>query len=298
VLADNEVEGRADITVAQVQTFLEKKGSALARYTEGGRTAADVIVSAGRAWNISPLYLLARIQTESSLITSGSLDKVRQATGCACPDGGGCDASKATFTIQVQCASRWMRDYFNELRDNGVTRAGWRVGVGKTTLDGCWVTPANRATAALYTYTPHAGAYAIGCGGPWGGTSLVAVAFRLYAPDFGTATPGTWSCASSSHNGAQYWTCSGNARVRCDSAGVVKREDCPMGCFSRPAGTDDLCISKTTSWTCARSSYGGAQWWTCNTDGSLYKCDGVTPTVVRCPSGCTVGALGTHDRCR
>lgn len=51
-----------------------------------------------------------------------------------------------------------------------------------------------------------------------------------------------WNCANSSYNGQQYWTCSGNARYRCNS-GVPVRQDCPKGCQSNPVGTDDICKS-------------------------------------------------------
>ncbi len=300
VLADADIEGRSDVTSAQVQSFLESKGSALATYWEGGKSAAQIIVDSGRAYGISPIYLLALIQTESSLITSGTLNGLRQATGAGCPDGSGCDPALATFTYQIVTAAKWMHEYFEELRTSGITRAGWRVGVAKWTLDGCLVTPANKATAALYTYTPHAGAYAIGCGGPWGGTSLVGVAFRLYAPAFPAAPAGSWSCARSSFSGAQIWTCDGSDRVRCE-AGAPKREHCELGCLARPQGTDDLCISRASSWPCASSSYRGAQWWTCASDGALHECQGsapAVPAIVRCPAGCTVGPLGTDDRCR
>ena len=61
--------------------------------------------------------------------------------------------------------------------------------MAKKTSDNCWVTPANNATAALYTYTPWVGAYASQCGtSQWGGSSLVALLYgnfkssSLFAP--------------------------------------------------------------------------------------------------------------------
>jgi surface antigen len=50
----------------------------------------------------------------------------------------------------------------------------------------------------------------------------------------------SWNCANSSYNGKQYWTCSGNARYRCEN-GTPVRQLCPNGCQSRPLGTDDTC---------------------------------------------------------
>jgi hypothetical protein len=59
----------------------------------------------------------------------------------------------------------------------------------------------------------------------------------------------------------------------------------------------DLCPSPAPSWSCAKSTYQGAQWWTC--DGStLYRCENDAPIGVACPFGCEVGPPGTHDTCR
>lgn len=105
-----------------------------------------------------------------------------------------------------------------------------------------------------------------------------------------------WSCASSAFNGAQFWTCSSGSRYRCENGTPVK-DTCSAGCMSRSSGTDDLCISATTSWSCSSSAYQGAQYWTCSA-GSLYRCESGQPRVVRCPSGCNVRAVGTNDDCR
>jgi surface antigen len=107
----------------------------------------------------------------------------------------------------------------------------------------------------------------------------------------------SWNCANSSYAGQQWWTCNGSARTKCDTAGNPVNETCARGCLSRSAGQNDLCISATSGWACANSAYAGQQWWTCS-GGYLYKCDSVGPVVVACPSGCNVGALGTHDTCK
>src|SRR5262249_54961877 len=101
--------------------------------------------------------------------------------GCACPDGGGCDHSVAGFGNQVQCSANTMKGYYASLNAGHPTIAGWNVGHRQSTSDPCWVTPANKATAALYTYTPWVGAYGQGCGDRnVGGSSLVALSFRKY----------------------------------------------------------------------------------------------------------------------
>jgi hypothetical protein len=180
LLEDDDIVGAAGFTVAHVQRLLEHYGSALAGYQTGGSSAAELIMAACQEFDISPLYMLARMETESGIIRSGTLAHLSAATGCGCPDTAGCDPQYASFADQTRCAAQKMRGYLPSLDQTGQTISGWRVGVGKNTLDPCWVVPENRATAALYTYTPWVGAYAAGCGtSQWGGSSLVAVLHRM-----------------------------------------------------------------------------------------------------------------------
>lgn len=183
LLDDDQILGGERITVAEVQDFLAMKGSYLAGYTDpvSGLDGATIIVERSHSYGVNPLYMIARIQTESSLITSGTADHLEAATGCGCPDGGGCNPELGGFGNQIDCAAEKMRAYHDELEQDGVTRAGWQVGVAKMTSDPCTVTPVNRATAMLYTYTPWVGAYGDQCGtSMWGGSSLVALAYHRY----------------------------------------------------------------------------------------------------------------------
>ncbi|MEI8255518.1 MAG: M23 family metallopeptidase [Deltaproteobacteria bacterium] len=50
------------------------------------------------------------------------------------------------------------------------------------------------------------------------------------------------------------------------------------------------------SWSCGDSSYAGAQYWTCS-GGNIYRCQGGTPQMQTCASGCNVLAAGTDDTC-
>lgn len=109
-------------------------------------------------------------------------------------------------------------------------------------------------------------------------------------------TSGAWQCGNSSYNGSQFWTCSGGNLHKC-SNGVPQQTTCSAGCFTRPVGTNDLCINTTTTWSCGNSSWNGGQYWTCS-GGTLYKCVNGSARKVACPSGCNVGPLGTDDTCR
>ncbi|MBW2458924.1 MAG: hypothetical protein JRI68_30780 [Deltaproteobacteria bacterium] len=74
--------------------------------------------------------------------------------GCGCPDYQNCIEALRGFDKQVACAAERFRTYLTEQDESGATIAGWKVGKAKKTLDGYWVTPKSRATAAIYTYTP------------------------------------------------------------------------------------------------------------------------------------------------
>lgn len=182
LMLDSEMRGGTKISAARIQKFLEDKGSYLATYEEDGRTAANIIADACKSANISPVYMLARIQTESSLVSSGTARSLKAATGCACPDHAACDRRNAGFTQQVECAADLHASYFAEMEENGVTRADWGVGKRMRTLDPCSVTPKTKATAVLYTYTPWVGTRGRQCSshGSSGSTTLVSI-FKSYA---------------------------------------------------------------------------------------------------------------------
>lgn len=187
LMGDGDIFGGAWVTAAKAQAFLNKRGGLLKSYHDpafGGRSAADIIVAESRAQGVSPIYMMARIQTESSLISSGTSSHIPQATGCGCPDGGGCGTKYQGFGKQIQCAALLMKNYFADLNAGKTTVSGWKAGLAKRTSDPCTVTPANKATAALYTYTPWVGAYARQCGNKTvGGSSLVATIYQGYKAD-------------------------------------------------------------------------------------------------------------------
>ncbi len=194
LMSDSDLAGFHWITPAQVQSFLHAQGSYLAGYTDPqwGKSAATLIVERSQAYGINPIYMLARIETESGLVRSATSKNLAKATGCACPDSGGCSTSWSGFGNQVECSAAKFRGYLDDLEAGGTTVSGWKTGVAKNTLDGCRVVPANNATAALYTYTPWVGAYASQCGtSQWGGSSLVALLYGAFKKDavWGAAPP-------------------------------------------------------------------------------------------------------------
>jgi hypothetical protein len=280
LMADEDLTGHQWITAAQVQGFLTAKGSYLARYTDPafGKTAAVLIVERSKAHHISPLYMLARIETESSLVQSGSSAYLRQATGCGCPDGQGCSVSYAGFGNQIECAAAKLRGYFDDLDAGRTTITGWKPGVTKRTYDPCSVTPQNKATAALYTYTPWVGAYASQCGDDSvGGSSLVARAFSKFKAEYtwgnGTTTPsqclsGTvgknvpdGACVQSSSD-AMWRQCFGGTFT---SGSAAK----PAGCTASYAWCYSGTLGRSVpARTCIQARYDRA-WYQCVADGQF-----------------------------
>ena len=151
-----------------IQQFLSStpygNKSRLATYSSGGMTAAQAIAAAAEKYHINPLAILVRAQMEQSLIakTNPSDKALNYAFGCGCPDGGSCSTQWKGFHKQAECMAGHMRDYLDDQAGGGETIAGWKVGKAKKTLDPSWVTPKNKATAALYTYTPWVGSSGFG----------------------------------------------------------------------------------------------------------------------------------------
>jgi hypothetical protein len=241
LLEDDELEGDQSITAAAVQAFLVAKGSALATYIESEHSAAELIVTESIAQHISPLYTLARIEGESSLISSGSLENLPTATGCGCPDGEQCDPGFAGFGPQVRCAAELVRGYLTDLDAIGVTISGWQVDVPKWTLDPCLVTPRTRATAALYTYTPWVGAYADACGASeWGGSSLMATLVHDFR-DVLAAAPDVCPYGNGLYCGGNAIVGDASTLYQCTDGKLTVSQQCAAGCDAKPPGFDDAC---------------------------------------------------------
>jgi len=178
------------MSAAEVQAFLVAKNSGLKDFSEGGRTAAQIIYDAAKGkkftaavadgdWStplgesfkgakayegvtlneatgtISPKVILVMLQKEQSLITETTLDvaAAQIAVGYGCPDSGGCSAHYKGFTNQVEWAAWQLRYNFERAKGKG---ADFQVGEVLKNVDGKYdVTFTNAATASLYRYTPH-----------------------------------------------------------------------------------------------------------------------------------------------
>lgn len=185
IISDLEILDHTSMDLADIQKFLENKGSYLASYScpdSNGvvRKASEIIYNAAaknydcdgailsdnpteeerilkcRKVTISPKFLLVLLQKEQSLIEedSPSPSHLDWATGYGCPDSGGCNSRWKGFGKQVNSAALQFRDYLDNPRYY-TYKAGHTYTISNTNRDPIIVTPANQATAALYNYTPH-----------------------------------------------------------------------------------------------------------------------------------------------
>jgi hypothetical protein len=166
IISDAEILNYSAMTAAEIQKFLESRGSYLAAYavidpnTGLTETAAQAIYNRCQANKISPRFVLVLLQKEQGLIEDpapdqGSLD---WATGYGCPDGGGCNSRWQGFWKQVNSATLQFYDYMANPGDYNYKKGNTYIFENKysTIVDGSvTVTPYNIATAALYNYTPH-----------------------------------------------------------------------------------------------------------------------------------------------
>ncbi len=83
----------------------------------------------------------------------------------------GCVAP-STARQQLFCAAERFRSYHDDLNNRGETVSGWKVNVSKSTVDGILVTPATKAIAGQFTYTPFVGTQWGGNQNRWGGVYL------------------------------------------------------------------------------------------------------------------------------
>lgn len=124
-----------------------------------GQTAAEIIYQAAQDYHINPQVLLVLLEKEQSLIsdTFPNSNQYRSATGYGCPDTAACDSKYYGFKNQIRNAAA----LFRNVLDNGYSvypEKTHGVYISYNPNSACGrseVYIENRATAALYRYTPY-----------------------------------------------------------------------------------------------------------------------------------------------
>ncbi len=162
LISDEEIQDWQSMNRPDIQAFLNDQGgyiSTLRTEDKDGETrlSSDIIYRAAKEYSISPKYLLVKLQKEQSLITTKNptQKQLDGATGYGITDGCGwdCDVYKRNkgFGKQVDSAAGIIRWYYDNVANQGFIK---KSGVTYN-IDNQQITPANLATAFLYTYTPH-----------------------------------------------------------------------------------------------------------------------------------------------
>lgn len=123
------------------------------------KSAAQIIYDVGKACEINPKVLIVLLQKEQSLVTDDWPWPVQyqKATGYGCPDTAPCDEQYYGFFNQVYNAARQSQRYGKQ-PERFNYRAGMTSFIGynpNASCGGSNVNISNRATAALYNYTPY-----------------------------------------------------------------------------------------------------------------------------------------------
>ncbi len=183
IISDGVMSDYGSMNEAEIQAFMKSKNSCndtniakasyypnltyhienghfvcLADEKFNGESAAHIIWQAAQDYKINPKVLIVLLEKEQGLITDtwpNSTLQYRSATGYGCPDTAACDSQYYGFKNQVRNAA----ELFRYILDNGSRYYPIGNNYVKYNPDGnCGgsnVSIKNRATSALYQYTPY-----------------------------------------------------------------------------------------------------------------------------------------------
>lgn len=129
----------------------------MARESFNGKSAAQLIWKVGQDYNINPQVLIVLLEKEQGLITDTWPNNVqyRTATGYGCPDTAPCDSQYYGLENQLRLAAKLFRDVLNGGWSNYPVGNRYVQYHPNAACGGSVVNIQNRATSALYRYTPY-----------------------------------------------------------------------------------------------------------------------------------------------
>jgi hypothetical protein len=168
IIDDSVFTDYGTMSVSNIQFFLNSKGvncvngqaPCLKNFSENGHSAAQIIYDTAQEFRINPQVLIVVLQKEVGLVTISQPAswRYRTAMGYGCPDTAPCDAEYYGFTNQMRWAARMYRAIMNAsptwytpyVVGNNFIQWNPNGACGGTN-----VYIENRATQALYNYTPY-----------------------------------------------------------------------------------------------------------------------------------------------
>ena len=126
-------------------------------YNNQKQTAAQVIYEAAKDYQINPQVLIVLLEKEQGLITDTWPNHIqyRSATGFGCPDTAECDSKYYGFRNQVRNAADLFRSVLNGGWTNYPLGRNYVQYHPNPSCGGSIINIENRATSALYRYTPY-----------------------------------------------------------------------------------------------------------------------------------------------
>lgn len=182
IMSDAVMSNKNSMTEAQIQAFLNSKNPCnntnthmaawypnlqynikdgifvcMAKESFNGESAARIIWQAGQDYNINPQVLIVLLQKEQGLITDTWPNHVqyRTATGYGCPDTAPCDEQYYGLKNQVRLAAAMFRTVLNGGWSNYPVGNNYVLYNPNHSCGGTNINIKNRATSALYRYTPY-----------------------------------------------------------------------------------------------------------------------------------------------
>ncbi len=179
LISDAVFNDYQSMDLKDIQKFLNDKGSFISQFKQDGISAAEIIFDASQKYKINPKVILVTLQKEEGLISLRQYNKyaLNFAMGFHKP---------SDFKSQVYGGTKLLRDGYDFL----AAKYGWKVGEPHRTEDNPAyvnnvVIPQNRATAALYLYTPYIGGYFLKSGAYVGGNyNFVKIFNRFFGNPF------------------------------------------------------------------------------------------------------------------
>ncbi len=167
IISDQEFRNNASMTLKDIEDFFHTRNSFLSDFeTEDHlgyrKTASEIIFNASNKYSINPQVILTTLQKEQGLISTPLGEATQYQLDWSMGYALGNEEYRG-FGKQIEGAAWQFDKYYKDLDTKGETVSGWKVNVPKETEDCVIITPANMATAGLYTYTPFAGKNWGGC---------------------------------------------------------------------------------------------------------------------------------------
>ncbi|GHT81004.1 hypothetical protein FACS1894125_0890 [Actinomycetota bacterium] len=157
-IISDTVMSNNSMDVNSIQNFLNSAGAGCnSNCLKNTYNGAQAIKNAANNYNINPQVLIVLLQKETSLVTMNNPEewRYRTAVGYGCPDGAPCDAQYYGLDNQLNRAAQLFRTVLDGGWSNypvGVNYIQYNPNAG---CGGTNVNILNRATSALYRYTPY-----------------------------------------------------------------------------------------------------------------------------------------------